>query len=108
MHNQKVTITVDETLLDAVSIAVSEGRARSISEWIAEAMAQRRDRDERMAVLSRLGAEYEAEHGVITDDEIAQQAQHDRDAAGSLRIRRLREAHEPPHWRDSLSMKDKP
>lgn len=85
MHKQRVTVTVDETLLDAANFAVSEGRARSVSEWIGEAMAQRRDRDARLAVLSRLVAEYEAEHGFITDDEIAQQAQHDRDAAGALR-----------------------
>ena len=85
MRKQRVTVTVDETLLDAASLAVHEGRARSISEWVGEAMAQRRDRDERLAVLSRLVAEYEAEHGFITDDEIAEQAQQDRDAAASLR-----------------------
>ena len=85
MHKQRVTVTVDETLLDAASLAVREGRARSVSEWVGEAMAQRRDRDERLAVLSRLVAEYEAEHGFITDDEIAEQAQQDRDAAASLR-----------------------
>ena len=80
-----MTVTVDETLFDAASLAVQEGRARSVSEWVSEAMAQRRDRDERLAVLSRLVAEYESEHGFITDDEIAEQAQQDRDAAGSLR-----------------------
>lgn len=85
MHKQRVTVTVDETLVDAASAAVSEGRARSISEWISEAMSQRRDRDERLAVLSRLVAQYEAMHGFITDDEIAEQAQQDRDAAGALR-----------------------
>lgn len=50
-------------------------------------MAQRLDRDTRLAVLDRLVAEYEAEHGFITSDEIAEQAQQDRDAAGSLRDR---------------------
>ena len=85
MQKQRVTVTVDEPLLDTATAAVREGRARSVSEWIGEAMAQRRDRDERLAVLSRLIAEYEAEHGLITDDEIAEQAQRDRDAAASLR-----------------------
>lgn len=33
-------------------------------------MAQRPDRDQRLAVLRRLVSEYEAEHGVISDDEI--------------------------------------
>ncbi|MCY3805626.1 MAG: hypothetical protein OXG91_03910, partial [bacterium] len=57
---------------------------------IDEAMAQRLDRDTRLAVLGRLVEEYEAEHGFITGDEIAEQAQEDRDAAGSLRGAALR------------------
>ena len=85
MNKQRVTVTVDEALLDAANAAVSEGRARSVSEWIGEAMVQRHDRDLRLAVLSRLVADYEAEHGFITDDEIAEQAHQDRDTAASLR-----------------------
>ena len=85
MHKQRVTITVDEALLDEANTAVSAGRSRSVSEWIGEAMAQRRDRDQRLAVLGRLVFEYEAGHGFITDDEIAEQAQRDRDAAASVR-----------------------
>ena len=85
MHKQRVTVTVDEELLEAASSAVSEGHARSVSEWVGEAMAQRRDRDARLAVMRRLLHEYEAEHGFISDEEIAEQAQQDRDAAGSYR-----------------------
>ena len=76
---------MDEELLEAASSAVSEGHARSVSEWVGEAMAQRRDRDARLAVMRRLLQEYEAEHGFISDEEIAEQAQQDRDAAGSYR-----------------------
>ena len=85
MRKQRVTVTVDEELLEAASSAVSEGHARSVSEWVGEAMAQRRDRDARLAVMRRLVHEYEAEHGSISDEEIAEQAQQDRDAAGSYR-----------------------
>ncbi len=86
MQKQRVTVTVDEELLQEASAAVSEGHSRSVSEWIGEAMAQRRDRDQRLAVLRSLVSEYEAEHGVISDDEIEEQAQRDRDAAASLRM----------------------
>lgn len=85
MQKQRVTITVDETLLDEAATAVRAGRSRSVSEWIGEAMAQRRDSDQRLAVLARLVCEYEAEHGFITDDEMADQAQRDRDAAAAVR-----------------------
>ena len=85
MQKQRVTVTVDGTLLDEAATAVRAGRSRSVSEWIGEAMAQRRDRDQRLAVLSRLVSDYEAGHGFITDDEIADQAQRDRDAAATVR-----------------------
>ncbi len=85
MHKQRVTVTVDEELLEAANRAVSEGLARSVSEWVSEAMAQRRDRDARLAVMRRLLEEYEVEHGFISEEEIAEQAQRDRDAAGSYR-----------------------
>ena len=86
MHKRRVTITVDEALLDEASAAVGEGRARSVSEWVAGAMEQRRVRDRRLGVLGELVRDYEAAHGVITDDEIAEQTQRDRDAAASSRM----------------------
>ena len=85
MQKHRVTVTVDEALLQAAHEAVSQGRSRSVSEWISEAMAYRRAIDQRLAVLSELVSEYEAGHGFITDDEIAEQAQMDRDAAAASR-----------------------
>ena len=86
MRKRRVTITVDEDLLDEVNAAVADGRARSVSEWVAGAMAQRQARDRRLAVLSELIRDYEAAHGVITGDEMAEQAQRDRDAAAVPRM----------------------
>lgn len=85
MHRERVTITVDGALLDEVQAAVNEGRSRSVSAWISEAMALRHANDHRLALLDELVSEYEATHGLITDDEIAEQAQRDRDAAASSR-----------------------
>ena len=85
MQKQRVTVTVDKADLEEANAAVSEGRARSVSEWVSDAMAQRRIRDRRLAVLGELISEYEAEHGVISDEEIAQQAQQDRDQAATQR-----------------------
>ena len=85
MQKQRVTVTVDQADIDEANEAVRQGRARSVSEWVSEAMAQRRIKDRRLAVLGELISEYEAEHGVISDEEIAQQAQQDRDAAAAQR-----------------------
>ena len=49
-------------------------------------MAQRRAKDQRLAVLSELIRDYEATHGIITDDEIAEQVKTDGDAAAALRM----------------------
>ena len=48
-------------------------------------MTQGRNRDRRLTALSQLVTDYEAEHGFITDEEIAEQAQQDRDTASQLR-----------------------
>lgn len=57
-----------------------------MSEWVAGAMAQRRARERRLAVLRELIHDYEAAHGVITEGEMAEQAQRDRDAAAVSRM----------------------
>lgn len=85
MGKQQVTIDVDLALLQEVQAAVNKGSANSVSEWIGEAIAQKRATDQRLAALSELVAEYEAEHGFITDDEIAEQVKRDRDTAASSR-----------------------
>ena len=90
MSKRRVTITVDEDLLEEVEAAVADGRARSVSEWVAGAMARQRARDRRLAVLAELVRDYEAAHGVITADEVAEQAQRDRDAPALARLKAKR------------------
>ncbi|MGI8937728.1 MAG: hypothetical protein ACR2JF_05830 [Iamia sp.] len=80
-----MTITVDDELAEEVSLAVEEGRGESVSAWINAAMADRLARDRRLGVLAALLDDYEAEHGEITEEEIAEQAQGDRDAAAGFR-----------------------
>lgn len=78
-------MTVDESLLEFAAVAVEQGDADSVSAWISEAMADRHTKEERLAALSSLIAEYEADQGVITADEMAIQRQLDRDAAAMVR-----------------------
>ena len=85
MQKRRVTITVDEDVVEEVARAVADGRASSISAWIGEAIVARQANDRRLEALGELIAEYEAEHGTITDEELAQQAQADRDSAAHVR-----------------------
>jgi len=92
MNKRRTTVTIDENLLAAAQAAVSNGMTDSVSSWINEAMVVRQDRDQRLSNLADLIADYEDEHGVITDDELAEQQQADRDAAAILRQSKVRRA----------------
>lgn len=78
-------MSVDPELAAAGLAAVTEGRAESVSAWVNAALADKADKDRRLTALSALIADYEAEHGVITSDELADQAHADRDAAAAVR-----------------------
>lgn len=85
-----MTISIDASLATAASAAVADGRAESVSAWVANAMRERVDRERRLASLADAVARYEAEHGLITDDELAEQERADRDAAAAVRAGRHR------------------
>ena len=93
MGKKRVTVTVDEELLDVAALAVQHGDAVSVSSWISEAMTDRYVREQRLTQLSVLIADYELEHGVISAAEIDEQRQNDRDAAA---LHRLTGASPPP------------
>lgn len=86
MGKKRVTVTVDEGLLDVAALAVHYGDAGSVSSWISDAMADRYAKEQRLAQLNVLIADYELEHGAISAEEINEQRQSDRDAAAALRL----------------------
>ena len=90
MSKSRVTITVDGELLGAAADAVAAGAAESVSAWIGRAMAERLETERRLASLASLVADYEAEHGEITEAELAEQDELDRDAAAAVRVRTRR------------------
>ncbi|HEU5002402.1 MAG TPA: toxin-antitoxin system antitoxin subunit [Actinomycetota bacterium] len=62
-----MTVSVDETIVKAAEAAVAEGRAPSLSAWVAAAMADRARRESLASVL----ADIRADLGPPTDDETA-------------------------------------
>lgn len=86
MAKKRVTVTVDEQVLQIAAQAVRDGDADSVSSWINDAMVDRRAKEQRLAELGNMIADYEAEHGVITAAEIQLQNQADRDAAAMARL----------------------
>ncbi|GAC1358609.1 MAG: hypothetical protein NVSMB4_17960 [Acidimicrobiales bacterium] len=85
MTKERLTVSVDPSVAVAAAAAVVEGRAESVSAWVNEALVERAARDRRTAALAEAVAAWEAEHGVMTPEELASQAREDRDAAAAVR-----------------------
>ena len=66
----RFTASVDPEHLAAAREAVAAGRASSVSDWVNEAMRRRADVESKLAAMARFIAAYEAEHGVITEEEM--------------------------------------
>lgn len=70
MSKHRLSATVEGELLRAGRRAVSEGRADSLSGWVNDALRRQAEHDQRLKALGEFIREYEAEHGVITDQEM--------------------------------------
>jgi len=87
-EKRRLTITVDPELVAAGNRAVASGRARSLSGWVNDALAEQARRDRKLEDLRVAIADYEAEFGEITAEEIATQRRRDREDAVVVRGRR--------------------
>jgi Arc/MetJ-type ribon-helix-helix transcriptional regulator len=71
MSKERLSASVDADLIRAAERAVADGRAESVSAWVDEAMRRLVEHDQRMRALGEFIAAWEAEHGEITEDEVA-------------------------------------
>lgn len=83
MPKTRVTVTLDAETADAAR-ELSSGE-ESLSAWVAAAVADRVERERKLAALREVIAEYEAEHGEITQAEIEAQRRADRENAVVVR-----------------------
>jgi len=84
-RKERVTVTLDRALVEAANAAVAAGRADSVSAWVTLALAEQVAKERRLSALSSLLAEYEAEYGVITAEELAFREREDRRKAIVIR-----------------------
>jgi Arc/MetJ-type ribon-helix-helix transcriptional regulator len=98
MINKKgrLTITVDPHLIVAGNDAVSEGRAESLSAWVNAALAEKLERERRLAALAEAVAAYEARFGAISTQELDEQTRADRQAAVVVRGNKARRTKRGP------------
>lgn len=84
-RKRRLTVTVDPELVEAGNRAVAAGRADSLSAWVSTALSDRARRDQQLEHLHHAIADYEAEFGEITAEEMAAQRRADREDAVVVR-----------------------
>jgi hypothetical protein len=67
---ERLSASVDADLVAAGLLAVSEGRADSLSGWVNEALEMKAAHDGRLRAMDEFLADYEAEHGEISAAEM--------------------------------------
>jgi hypothetical protein len=97
VRKERLTVTVDPAFMSAGNDAVAEGRAESLSAWVNTALAEKVAKERRLAALADAVAAYEKRHGVISVQEVAEQARADRESAivvrGKTRRARRKQRH---------------
>jgi len=81
----RLSATVETDLLEAGRAAVAEGRADSLSAWVNDALRRQADHERRMRALDNFLADYESEHGPISEEEMESAARHTRARAVVVR-----------------------
>lgn len=70
VSKERLSASVDEELLAFGHAAVRDGRAATMSEWASGALRRMIENDRVLANMDVFLAAYEAEHGVITQEEM--------------------------------------
>jgi len=87
MTKRRITVTIDAELIETACDAVNAGQASSVSAWVNTAMEAKSRHSQRLAAWAEAVADYEAEFGEITEEEMDAQRRRDLDAAADVRAR---------------------
>ena len=79
---ERLSASVDADLVAVAHDAVAQGRAESVSAWVNDALRLKADRDRRLGAMDVFIAAYEAEHGEISEEEMAEAARRARGQGG--------------------------
>ncbi len=69
---QRLSVTVDADLIEAGCRIVKAGRAESLSAWVNTALRRELERDQKLKAMDEFIALFEAEHGEITEADMAE------------------------------------
>jgi hypothetical protein len=94
---QRLSASVDAELLTAAESAAKRGEVANVSAWVNDAMRLKVEHDRGLAELAAVIADFEAEHGEITKEEMDKAARAARSRAVSVRGTRAAETR--ARWR---------
>lgn len=80
-RKQRLSASVDADLVAAGRAAVVAGAAGNLSSWVNEALRRQAAHDQRLAALGDFLANFETEHGQLSEAEIAQASRWARERA---------------------------
>ena len=86
---------MDAELLATAESAAKHGEVANVSAWVNDAMRLKVEHDRGLAELAGVIAEFEAEYGEITNDEIQKAVRRARSRAVNVRGTRAAEARSP-------------
>jgi Arc/MetJ-type ribon-helix-helix transcriptional regulator len=89
---ERLSASVDADLMAVAQDAVAQGHAESVSAWVNDALRLKADRDRRLAAMDEFIAAYEAEHGEISEEEMAEATRRARGRAVVVRGPRGRDS----------------
>lgn len=78
---ERLSVSIDPELVEAGRAAVSAGRSDSLSAWVSTALERHAAHERRLVALDEFFAQYEAEHGAITEEEMQAAQRHFRERA---------------------------
>ncbi len=82
---QRLSVSVDADLVAAGERAVAHDRAPTMSAWVNDALRLKVEHDRRLDALAEFVADYEEQHGEITDAEMRDAVRHARARAVAAR-----------------------
>jgi histidinol dehydrogenase len=78
---QRLSASVDADMIEAGRQAVARGDAESLSAWVNAALHRQAEHDQWRQAMRDFIAQYEAEHGEITEAEMEEVERRDRERA---------------------------
>ena len=95
----RLSASVDAELIDAAEKAAARGEVANVSAWVNDAMKLKLEHDRGLAELAAVIADFEAEYGDITAEDMEKAVRTAR--AGAVSVRGSRAGERQRAWRPS-------